>query len=98
MGLPQGQHKIFNVLTPNSSELDMPQFQKLMRRANNCNATLWKCSTCYFPKRANCLANVRNHLQLEALRKYGNTPQMKKAIDERLRNKKERKKLAIEVE
>ena len=99
MKLPQGQHKIINVLTPNSSELDMPKFQQLMRRANNCNATLWKCSTCHFRQRANCLAKVRNHLQMEALKKYGNTPQMKKAIDERLRNKNnERKKLAIEVE
>ena len=69
-----------------------------MRRANNCNANLWKCSSCHFRKRANCLDNVRQHLQMEALKKYGNTPQIKKAIDERLKNKNERKKLAIEVE
>ena len=98
MKLPQGQHKIINVLTPNSSELDMPKFQVLMRRANNCNATLWKCSTCRFTKRAECLSKVQRHLQIEALKKYGNTPQMKQAIDERLKSKNERKIIQIEVE
>jgi hypothetical protein len=91
MKLPQGQHKIINVLSPNSSELDMPQFQILMRRANNCKATLWKCSACNFKKRADCLAKVRNHLQMEALKKYGDTPQMKQAIDERIKKEKNQK-------
>ena len=98
MKLPQGQHKVINVLTPSSDEIDMPQFQKIMRRANNCNATLWKCSSCRFTKRSVCLAKVRLHLQMEALKKYGDTPQMKQAIDERLKNKDERKKIQIEVE
>jgi hypothetical protein len=98
MKLPQGQHRIIKVLSPSSSELDMPQFQKIMRRVNNCKATLWKCSVCHFAQRSICLSNVRNHLQIEALKKYGDTPQMKQAIDERLKNKNERKTIQIEVE
>jgi hypothetical protein len=98
MKLPQGQHKIFNVLSPSSSEIDMPQFQKIMRRVNNCKATLWKCSTCHFSQRSICLHKVKHELQMEALRKYGDTPQMKQAIDERLKSKNERKQIKIEVE
>jgi hypothetical protein len=84
----KGKRKILKVLSPDSSELNMPGFQILMRRANNCNATKWKCYSCPVPKIAKCIAKTRQHILLMALQKYGDTPQMKKAIDERMKKEK----------
>lgn len=66
----------------------MPAFQKRMKRVNNCNATSWKCASCLFGKRMNCFKNTIRSFQLEALQKYGDTPQMKKAMAERMREEK----------
>jgi hypothetical protein len=84
----QGKNVLVKVLTPNSSEINMPAFQKRMKRVNNCNATSWKCAYCKFTKRMACFKNTVRSFQLEALQKYGDTPQMKKAIEERTREEK----------
>ena len=86
--LKQGKNTLINVLTPDSNEINQPVFQKRMRRVNNCNATSWKCAYCKPRKRWQCFQNTVRSFQLEALQKYGDTPQMKKAIDERIKQEK----------
>ena len=89
--LKKGKNVLIKVLTPNSSEINMPAFQKRMRRVNNCNATSWKCSSCHFKTRMNCFNKTIKSFQLEALQKYGDTPQMRKAIAERIKLKRSEK-------
>jgi hypothetical protein len=62
----------------------MPVFQKRMRRVNNCKATSFKCAYCHFKIRMRCFKKTVKSFQLEALQKYGDTPQMKKATHERI--------------
>ena len=91
----QGKNTLINVLTPDSKEINMPVFQKRMKRVNNCKATSWKCATCIPKKRWVCFQNTVKSFQLEALQKYGDTPQMKKAIDERI--KEQKRQMATEI-
>lgn len=93
--LKQGKNVLVKALTPNSNELNVPIFQKLMHRINNCNATVWKCAYCRFGKRMNCFKNVKEYLLMDAHKKYGDTPQIKKATDDRIRA--EKNKRATEV-
>lgn len=86
--LKQGKNTLIQVLTPDSAEINQPVFQKRMRRVNNCNATSWKCAYCKPLKRWACFNKTVRSFQLEALQKYGDTPQMKKAIDERIKQEK----------
>jgi len=91
----QGKNTLINVLTPDSKEINMPVFQKRMKRVNNCTATSWKCAYCHPKKRWKCFQNTVRSFQLEALQKYGDTPQMKKAIDERLKEQKRQRATEI---
>ncbi|MBU2061850.1 MAG: hypothetical protein KKH44_08405 [Bacteroidetes bacterium] len=69
-----------------------------MKRVNNCTATSWKCAYCDPKKRWTCFRNTVRSFQLEALQKYGDTPQMKKAIDERIKQeKRDRATAALKV-
>ena len=86
--LKQGKNTLIKTLTPYSKEVNMPVFQKRMKRVNNCPATSWKCVSCPPRKRWTCFQNTVKSFQLEALQKYGDTPQMKKAIDERIKQEK----------
>ena len=69
----------------------MTAFQKRMKRANNCKASSSKCAFCLNRRRWKCIQNTIRSYQLEALKKYGDTPQMKKDIDERIKQEKNEK-------
>jgi hypothetical protein len=62
-----------------------------MKRVNNCKATSSKCAYCLDTRRWRCIQNTVRSYQLEAFKKYGDTPQMKKAIDERKKQEKNAK-------
>jgi len=87
----QGKNLLIRSLTPNSKEVNMTAFQKRMRRVNNCKATSFKCAYCLPTRRWKCMQNTIRSYQLEALKKYGDTPQMRKAIDERIKQEKNEK-------
>ncbi len=80
MNLPKGQGKkrIVNMLTPSASELAMPQYQKLLKRINNCNATIWACNACTVPQIGRCMDKVRQYLQTQAFKQYHETEQFRK--------------------
>ncbi len=74
----QGKKRIVKLLSPSSNELNMPQYQKLLRRINNCNATSWACSACHLPQQGICMDKVRKHLQTVALKQYNDKSEYRK--------------------
>lgn len=87
--LKQGKNTFIKFLSPYHEEINMPVFQKRMKRANNCNASSWNCAVnCSFKTRQRCYKKTVNDILIEALKKYGDTPQMKRAIEERIKEKK----------
>ena len=73
-----GKKRIIKLLTSSSNELAMPQYQKLLRRMNNCNATSWACSACHLPQQNICMNKFRMYLQTEALKEHKDKPEYRK--------------------
>jgi len=74
----KGKRRFINALSPDLSDTNIGQFQKIMKRVNNCNATSWKCSSCPLPVYKKCYAKTVRVLQMEAFKKYRDRPEYKK--------------------
>lgn len=74
-----GKKQIVSVLDEHS-DFDNPSIQKIMKRANNCPASYWKCKSCSIPQLHKCIDNVRMYYQMEAFKKYKDTPSYREAI------------------
>ena len=87
----KGKRRFINALSPDTSDTNINRFQKIMKRVNNCKASSWKCSACPLSVSKKCYSKAARVLLIEALKKYGDTPQMKRAVDERLKQEKNKK-------
>jgi pyruvate/2-oxoacid:ferredoxin oxidoreductase beta subunit len=74
----KGKRSFINALSPYTSDLNINQFQKIMKRVNNCKASAWKCSSCPLSTFKRCYAKTVEVLQKEAFLKYRDRPEWKK--------------------
>jgi len=74
----KGKRLILRQFVPETSDLNIPHIQQLMKKINNCKASSWKCKTCPIGRLAKCFAKVTHHLNMEAFLKYRNKPEYKK--------------------
>lgn len=76
----KGKRKIINLLSPSSSDVNNSDFQRLLKRINNCKATYWKCGQCTVKQLSKCIDSVRQHYQMKAFLKYKDDPEYRKAM------------------
>jgi len=74
----RGKRQVLRRFEPDISDVNIPEIQKRMRRANNCKATSWKCSSCPIPVLAKCFNKMVQDLQMEVFKKYKDRPEYKK--------------------
>ena len=74
----KGKRRLLRQFKPDVSDTNIAYIQKRMKRANNCKATSWKCSSCSIPTLAKCYAKMEYDLQMEAMKKYKDRKEYKK--------------------
>ncbi len=74
----KGKRRIVKALSPDVSDVNISQYQKIVKRANNCNATSWKCSSCTVPQINRCQAKAQNAINMMAFKKYHDRPEYRK--------------------
>jgi tryptophanyl-tRNA synthetase len=78
--IPTGKRKIVNLFSAHPNELDMPEFQRIVKRVNNCKASYWNCKNCTIRQLSKCLTRARQHIEYKAFMKYKDTPEYRKAL------------------
>jgi hypothetical protein len=76
---PAGKKSIVNTLNE-SPDAGKKKFQEIMHKANNCIASFWTCKNCPVPKLHKCVEKTRQHLQMEAFKKYKDDPRYREMI------------------
>ena len=76
--IQKGKRRFINTLSPNTSDVNIDQFQKVMKRVNNCNTSAWKCQACHLPVYKRCYGKAVHEIQMMALAKYKDDPRWRK--------------------
>ena len=74
----KGKRRIIKAISTDTSDLNIDRYQQIVKRANNCKASSWKCSSCHVPTINKCYAKARKALENMAFLKYRDRPEYKK--------------------
>ena len=88
----KGKRRIVKTLGSDVSDVNISQYQKIVKRANNCKATSWKCGSCSVPQINRCQAKAQNAINTMAFKKYHDRPEFRKE-QEKIDNEKTIKKI-----
>ena len=63
----KGKRRIIKALGTGVADVNISEYQKVVKRANNCKATSWKCQSCPVPTINRCQAKAQKALNMRAL-------------------------------
>ena len=83
----KGKRRIIKAISSDTSDVNIDRYQQIVKRANNCKASSWKCSSCHVPTINKCYTKARRALEMMAFQKYHNRPEYRKEQEKKNKEK-----------